>query len=415
MKTTNLKNKLKLQILIVLIVLGFAQSINAQNRIIPSDPYFKYQVSYENDGGECELPISSINNKMVMCEMDSTAHMNIVEAWKTTTGSKDVVVAVMDDGFFYNHEDIRDNIWQNKGEIGLDENGFPKATNGKDDDGNGYIDDVMGYDFAFNDPDPDCYIFDGRDESRIQPYWHSIHALGIIGARGNNGIGVAGINWDISLMLLKMCAQGNDSQNRIKRAAQAITYAIDNGAKIINWSGHVRYKSPSELQVLQDAIDYAEDKKVLIVVAAGNSKKNLDILENESFPTCFKNKNILTVAEVDFDGRLYAVPENSKWIGGSNFGMKTVDIAAIAQNFTTEFKYNVSLYRIGGGTSNATPAVTGIAALVASVRPDLNGIQIKEILMQSVTKKEYLKDKLVSGGIVNAGAAVELAIKYNEM
>ena len=89
-----------------------------------------------------------------------------------------------------------------------DATGHAKETNGVDDDENGYVDDVMGWDFAFDDPDPDCYIFDGMDRTRIQPYWHSISALGIIGARGNNGIGVAGINWDVSLMLLKIGAQG---------------------------------------------------------------------------------------------------------------------------------------------------------------------------------------------------------------
>ena len=132
-----------------------------------------------------------------------------------------------------------------------------------------------GWDFAFDDPDPDCYIFDGMRRDSIQPYWHSISALGIIGAKGNNGIGVAGINWDVSMMLLKIGAQGigrdEKDTERPGRAAKAIRYAADNGARVINWSGFVSDPTPAALEELRAAIEYAGKKNVLLVVGAGNS------------------------------------------------------------------------------------------------------------------------------------------------
>jgi len=137
-------------------------------------------------------------------------------------GSRKVVIAVLDDGFFYNHEDLAGNIWANPGESGPDASGHPKETNGKNDDVNGYIDDLMGWDFAFGDPDPNCYIFDGMRKDRIQTHWHSISALDIVGAKGNNGIGVAGINWNVSMMLLKIGAQGigRDEKDTIRPGQQ---------------------------------------------------------------------------------------------------------------------------------------------------------------------------------------------------
>lgn len=112
----------------------------------------------------------------------------------------------LDDGFFCWHEDIAPNVWQNPGETGADDRGRDRRTNGVDDDRNGFVDDVVGWDFVCEDPDPDHYVYDGKDRTRTQPYWHSISALGIIGAKGDNGIGVAGINWTVSLMRLKIGA-----------------------------------------------------------------------------------------------------------------------------------------------------------------------------------------------------------------
>ena len=190
------------------------------------------------------------------------------------------------------------------------------------------MDDVLGWDFAFDSPDVDCHVFDGMDKSRIGAYWHSLGPMGIIGAKGNNGIGVAGINWDVSMMLLKIGAQGigrgEKDLVRIDRAARAIHYAADNGARIINWSGFVDDARPEKLAELRAAIDYAANKDVLVVVSAGNDAEDLDKNNNCSHvhaPQCFEGDNLMKVAEIDFGGNLYVA--KGRWVGGSNYGCET--------------------------------------------------------------------------------------------
>jgi subtilisin family serine protease len=380
------------------------------DRIIPDDPYFKYQFSFHNPGGRLSFPTRSYRPSQKEFDAAPGIDPDLIHAWAITTGSQNIVVALLDDGFFYQNDDIHENIWTNPGESGFDENGLSKVTNGIDDDRNGKIDDVVGWDFVFDDPDPDPYIFDGKDASRIQPYWHSISALGIIGAKGNNGIGIAGINWEVSMMLLKIGAQGIPDgmidAARIGRAAEAIRYAADNGARIINWSGFVQDVRPSRLAVLEEAIDYAAKKNVLLVVGAGNDGLNIDLAPNSTFPACFDLDNIITVAEIDFKGDLYRYPVGDRVLG-SNFGLKTVDIAAIGDNYSCGLKDNRSVYWLSGGTSNSAPVVTGIAALILSVRPALSAGQLKEILMQTAARLPSLEGKIGSGGMVNAFRALK--------
>jgi len=379
------------------------------SRIIPNDPFFKYQVSLLNPGGKIPIERTSINPSPVTLDAAAGIDPDITRAWTISTGSRKVVVAVLDDGFFYNHEDLAGNIWTNPGESGPDASGHPKETNGIDDDGNGYVDDVMGYDFAFDDPDPDCYVFDGMVKDRIQPYWHSISALGIIGARGNNGMGVAGVNWDVSMMLLKIGAQGigrNEKDTaRPGRAAKAIRYAADNGARVINWSGFVSDPTPEALAELKSALEYAGRKNVLLVVGAGNNGLDIDRPENFTYPACFPLDNILTVAMINFRGGLVRYQAGDRWLG-SNYGPINVDIAAIDENFTTDVTNGRSTYRLGGGTSCAGPVVTGIAALTLSVNPGLSATALKKILMDTATRLPALKDKVVCGGMVNAYQAL---------
>ena len=140
--------------------------------------------SFLNPGGKITIERTSTKPSPVTLDAVAGIDSNVTRAWTISTGSRKVVVAVLDDGFFYSHEDLAGNLWANPGESGTDATGHAKETNGIDDDRNGYVDDVMGWDFAFDDPDPDCYVFDGMSKDRIQPYWHSISALGIIGARG---------------------------------------------------------------------------------------------------------------------------------------------------------------------------------------------------------------------------------------
>jgi len=375
-------------------------------RIIPNDPYFKYQVSLRNPGGKITIERTSSKPSPVTLETAAGIDPDLTRAWTISTGSKRVIVAVLDDGFYYGHEDLAGNIWANPGESGPDASGHAKETNGVDDDGNGYVDDAMGWDFAFDDPDPDCYVYDGKRKDRIRPYSHSIPALGIIGARGNNGLGIAGVNWDVSLMLLKIGAQGigNDEKDTTRpgRAAKAIRYAADNGARLINWSGMVSDPTPDALAELKAAIAYAGTKDVLLVVAAGNSGLDIDRPENFSYPECFDLENILTVAMIDFQGRLVVYQAGDRTLG-SNFGPRNVDIAALEENFSTNVEKNGrGTYRLGGGTSCAAPLVTGVAALALSVNPKLGALDLKKILMSNATPLPALSGKIACGGMVNA-------------
>lgn len=381
-------------------------------QVIPNDPLFPRQVSFLNPGGTISLDVTSRRPSERRFSAEAGIDLNITRAWSITTGSPGVVVAVIDDGFFAGHEDLKSNIWRNTGESGTDEHGYAKEANGIDDDGNGYIDDVVGWDFAFDDPNPDGYAFDGMDATRIQPYTHGNPSLGIIGAVGNNGVGVTGINWRVSLMLLKAGAQGTPrhmiDSRRIDRSAKAIRYASDNGARVISWSQFISDHRPARLAVLKDAIDYAEARGVLIVVAAGNETVDIDIPENAFYPACFSNNNLLVVAEVDLTGRL---DRNSgrNGVSGSSWGAHNVDIAAVARNYTTDVFHGQSTYRIGGGTSHATPVVAGVAALCLAVNPDLDAASLKEIIVGTARPLPNLAGKVACGGMVDAWAAVKSA------
>jgi subtilisin family serine protease len=168
------------------------------------------------------------------------------------------------------------------------------------------------------------------------------------------------------------------------------------------------------LALLKAAIDYAGEKGVLLVVGAGNDGKNVDLKENFTYPVSFESENILTVAEIDFKGELYRYKIGER-ILGSNFGERNVDIAAIGMNYSTFLKNNRSVYALAGGTSNSTPVVTGVAALVLSVRPELNAQELKKNLMDSVTTLPSLKGKIKSGGMVNSFQAIQLARKARSL
>lgn len=394
------------------ISLGVLAGQTPSPRVIPNDPFFRYQVSFLNPGGRLEIERTSTRPSPLQLDATAGIDPDITRAWTISTGSRKVVVAVLDDGFFYGHEDLAGNIWPNPGESGADASGHPKETNGIDDDGNGYADDVMGWDFAFDDPDPDCYVFDGMRKDRVQPYWHSISALGIIGARGNNGLGIAGVNWDVSMMLLKIGAQGigrNEKDTaRPGRAARAIRYAADNGARVINWSGFISDPAPEALAELKAALEYAGRKNVLLVVGAGNSGLDIDRAENFTYPACLPLDNILTVAMIDFRGELVRYQAGDRWLG-SNFGPVNVDIAALDQNFTTDVKDGRSTYSLGAGTSCAGPVVAGVAALALSVKPDLSATDLKKLLMETATNLPSLEGRVGCGGMVNAYKALTAA------
>ena len=299
------------------------------------------------------------------------------EAWDTTTGSPDTLVGVIDEGIDVNHPDLRDNIWTNPGEI---------AGNGKDDDGNRYVDDVNGYDFANNDAsvyDPDPISGKGDE--------HGTHVAGTIAAVGNNGIGVAGVNWDAQVASLKFL--GPDF-GYTSDAIEAINYAVAEGMDISNnsWGGGGRS------QALEDAIRRADNAGHIFIAAAGNGGKDGAGDDNDAtphYPSSYVVPNVVAVAATDDTDRLASF---------SNFGATTVDLAAPGVGILSTLPGN--RYGRYSGTSMATPHVAGVAALLKSQNPTYSDEEMKDQILRYAEPKNSLQGKTVTGGRLNADAAL---------
>ncbi len=285
--------------------------------------------------------------------------IDILNAWKTYKGDPDFLMAIIDTGADFFHPDLVDNLWVNSGEI---------PGNGIDDDSNGYIDDIHGYDFQNDDSDP-------YDDSG-----HGTHVSGIAGAVGNNGQGIVGINWKIDLMQLK--AFNNKGRGNTSTGIAAIEYAVENGAKIINASWGAEDKS----RLLKQVIEKAREDGVLTIAAAGNDSKQI-----KNYPAAFES--VISVASVDSGGR------KSEF---TNHG-PTIDISAPGTAiFST--KVNNS-YGSLNGTSMATPIVSGVAALVWGKNPDFSLVDVENILLSGVDVID-VKEELGAGRI-NANKALE--------
>jgi len=297
------------------------------------------------------------------------ADIDADDAWEIETGSTEVVVAVIDTGVDYNHPDLRNNMWINSGEV---------PENGLDDDGNGYVDDVYGYDFANNDGDP-------FDDNR-----HGTHCAGTIGAEANNGIGVAGVSQRVSVMPVKFL--GGGGRGSTYGAVQSIHYAVDNGAVILSnsWGGG------GASQALEDAISYANDRGVLFVAAAGNKYSNNDIFPN--FPSNYDIPNVLAVAATDRSD------EKARF---SSYGKETVHLGAPGVEIlssTPEGQYGFL-----SGTSMATPHVAGAAALLKAYNPEISGQEMKALLIDSVDRIDSMAATTISGGRLNVFRALQNA------
>jgi subtilisin family serine protease len=226
------------------------------------------------------------------------ADIDAPEAWDITTGSDNVIIAVLDSGVAYLHPEINPNIWLNNAES--------NGTGGVDDDNNGYVDDIYGWDFWANDNNPEDYNS------------HGTHVSGTIAARGDNGVAITGVNWNARIMALRM----GGVVGVVGDATAAIIYAVDNGADIINasWGG------PNFSQSLYDAISYANDHGVLFVTAAGNGGSDGigdDNDQTPSYPSSYDLSNIMAVAATDQDDNLTSF---------SNYGVTSVDLAAPGEN-----------------------------------------------------------------------------------
>ena len=305
--------------------------------------------------------------------------INLEQAWrKYGNGTHDTIVAMIDTGIDYTHEDLRDTLWVNTDEI---------PGNGTDDDGNGYTDDVYGWNFYNNNNQ----IFTGNEDS------HGTHGAGTISAGTGNGIGISGIvpGNRVRVMALKALG-GNDGGGSTAAVIRAIKYAEDNGAVICNLS----LTSTVDDRALYEAM---KNSKMLFVVAAGNGNpktgKGVDTDVIPFYPAAYDLDNIISVANLSLDGKLSA---------SSNYGKTTVDLAAPGSYILSTTPGNT--YGYMSGTSMAAPMVSGAAAMIYSYFDGIGVADVKEILMATVTPMESLKDVTVSGGMLNVGAALSYDI-----
>lgn len=321
--------------------------------------------------------------------------IGMTNAWAVTTGSTNVVVAVLDTGVDYTHEDLRDNMWRNPGETGLDAQGRDKATNGVDDDNNGHVDDVYGIDAADGDSDPmDEGVLDAG-----QPYYHGTACAGIIGASGDNSIGVAGINWRVRIMAVRTGVF--DGSRGIEAALTAHNLAGMDYVLMMKRRGvNIRVTSNSyfllvESAAMRDAMEALGQAGVLVVCSGGNQAINSDTFS--SWPRNFDLPYIVSVA---------ASTRTDGLIDYSNYGRSTVDLAAPTEVYSTIRKPTKYVSDFPG-TSAACPHVAGAAALLLAVKPEATPLELKAALMQSVDQKSTLRGRVASGGRLNVARALE--------
>jgi serine protease len=323
---------------------------------VPDDPRFPELDGLDNTGQTGGTP---------------DADIDAPEAWDITVGSRDVVIGVVDTGIDYRHEDLAANVWVNPGEI---------AANGIDDDGNGVIDDVHGFNALTGGGDP------------LDDNGHGSHCAGTLGAVGDNGVGIAGVNWTTQIMALKfLSASGSGT---LADAIAVIDYAVarkNAGVKLRvlsnSWGGG------GFSQALLDAIAAANDAGILFVATAGGSASDNDV--TPTFPASYDAPNVVAVAATDDDDELASF---------SNFGATSVDLAAPGVGVLSTTLGNT--YSLFSGTSMATPHVAGAAALILAVNPDLDVAALREILLFSGDPLPALEGITVSGRRLNAASAL---------
>ncbi len=342
---------------------------------IPNDPLFSLQWGLHNTGQSGGT---------------ADADVDAPEAWDLETGD-DVVIAVFDTGTDYTHPDLAPNLWTNPGEI---------AGNGLDDDGNGFVDDVHGYDFINDDGDP----MDDR--------FHGTHVAGIAAARGNDGVGIAGVNWSAKIMILKFL--GADGFGSYTDAAAALEYATTMGVRLSNhsWGGC------GFSQLLLDEIEEARAAGHLVVAGAGNGNcppfdggDDNDV--TPFYPASYDLDNIIAVAATD---------HNDDRPDFSNFGATSVDLGAPGVDVFSAFLPGVDFdgtyvcsdtdgdrYGYCTGTSMSTPFVAGTAALLWAAHPGLDYLQVRSFILNSVDPVPSMQGITVTGGRLNAAGALAAA------
>ena len=356
----------------------------------PTDTRFKEMWGMKNTG---QSGTSGGNTGVVGADIDAEP------AWNVTKGSRSVVVGVVDEGIDINHPDLAANIWKNPGEI---------ANNGIDDDANGFIDDVNGWDFFHNDKT----VFDGSgaypsDDTDA----HGTHVAGTIGAVGNNGVGVVGVNWQTSIMSLKILGRDGEAPapSSVRMTVRAYNYAKMMRDKWVSSGGtkgaNVRvlnnsYGGGGRSQAELDAIKALNTSGILFVVAAGN-----DASDNDRFPVypaCYSAPNLISVAATNnSDLRAFF----------TNYGSRTVHMAAPGEWILSTTPNGT--YDFYSGTSMASPHVAGAAALVLAASPSATVSRVRAALMYSgdVLETHNFYQSLVSGRRLNALKALQYALE----
>lgn len=351
------------------------RALNNAERWPDNNPDDTFKPTHANYGKQWSLDNWKQTGGTVDADIDAP------QMWRMATNS-DVVVAIVDTGVEWYHDDLETNIWQNTNEaIGdLNNDGFPGVA-GVDDDGdglidedslnrepgdvgynndlandddeNGFVDDIRGWNFVDSDNDPDD--FNG----------HGTHVAGIVGGVGNNGKGIAGVCWKVPLMAVRVL--GANGVGSTADVVAGVCYAIENGAQIINLSLGGFFDDPT----FEAAITVADLMGVLVVAAAGNDDLDIDIPGNEFYPASYPQNNLITVAASNHADKRWRWGLNS----GSNWGADSVDLAAPGENI-------YSTYLLGGyetltGTSMAAPHVSGVAALCWQLDPGLSHIDLR--------------------------------------
>ncbi len=353
-------------VVLIALMSDFSQQSFAQ--VFPNDPEFPKQYGLHNTGQTVGNPGNQLTGI-------SDEDIDAPEGWQIRRDAGDVIVAVMDFGVLYNHPDLAANIWTNPREV---------PGNGIDDDQNGYIDDIQGWDFVT-----------GQGSISLNSAGHGTITAGVIGAVGNNGIGVAGVAWNVKIMVLRVNCDMN-------QWASAIRYAVDNGAKVINHSQCVPFFAGNS--VFNDAVSYANDRNVLYVTAASNDPSaNHDLMP--SYPCSAPQPNAICVTAT-----------NARGDGGTGYGATTVDIAAPGNLiFSTVVRSDGTPdYDYASGTSHAGPYVSGVAALIYSQKPGITVQQVKQIILSTVDPLAYYSPSgqhpIVSGGRVNLYRALSSSL-----
>lgn len=291
------------------------------------------------------------------------------DSFGSSTGEK-VIVAVVDTGVDYNHEDLKPVMWTNAGEI---------AGNGIDDDNNGYIDDVHGIDTLDRDSNG------AATGDPMDTHSHGTHVSGSIGAKQNNGLGVAGVASNVEIMAIRTVPNNGDETDI--DVAESFLYAAKHGAKIINCSFGKSRNEGGDL--VKDTINHiGQEYGVLVVVAAGNSSQDID--RRLTYPASFDSESMLVVAATTSSGGMASF---------SNYGLVNVDLAAPGSGIYSTTPRN--RYGNMSGTSMASPNAAGVAAEVLSRHPELSPYQLKQILMDNVTRVSRYENRMVAGGQIN--------------